>query len=74
MPTVAPAGRPAMEAVWEEVTSASAGDSLFAMAATMRPCAMAVGKSFRLCTAISAWPLRMAFSTSEVKKPIDSDL
>jgi len=74
VPTVAPAGKSSIEEILPDATNASAGDSLSGMAAISSPGEGVVGKSFKLCTAMSALRSRIAFSTSQVKKPTDWEL
>ncbi len=71
---VAPVGRLSIDFVFSEATRTSATESLFGMAAIARPSVDVVGKSLELWTARSALLFKRAFSTSEVKKPTDSNL
>jgi len=41
------------------------------IAATVRPSGSWVGRSLKLCIAMSAWFASRAFSSCEVKKPVD---
>ncbi len=74
VPTVAPAGRSSIDFIFSDATRTSATKALFGIAAMIRPGVSDVGKSLKLWTARSALSCNRAFSTSEVKKPTDSDL
>ncbi len=74
VPIVAPAGSSSIEHTFSDATKASATACRFGMAAITSSAVAAVGRSLRLCTARSAVPSKIAFSTSDVKNPTDSDL